>query len=448
MSGKAPVEAVRAETTPPAPRAPRTRGRWGVALLFLLPALVLLGALVVYPIFATVVFSFQGPTGRGFVGLDNYQRMFSDPRILRAIRNNVIWVVFVPALVTAIGLVFAVLTERVSYGRAFKTAVFMPMAISLLAGGVIWRLVYEENPERGLLNAGARAAASALRPPGPYVGATPSEGVRLLGDGSMALVGPVRTGTPLTVGVVGLGADSTPPEAREAGLPSVGASTVGGVVYRDFTPGGGGTRGALDPGELGLPEMRVEVRDASGEALDAALTDERGRFTIELDDSPSRLELVLPASNFRPAFEGIQWLGPTLITPAIIVAYIWIWAGFAMVVIGAGLAAISREVLEAARVDGASEWQIFRRITVPLLAPVLGVVLVTLVINVLKVFDIVLVIAPSVVRDEANVIALEMYQQAFGARNFGLGAAVAVLLFVLVVPVIALNVKRFRQEQG
>jgi alpha-glucoside transport system permease protein len=79
---------------------------------------------------------------------------------------------------------------------------------------------------------------------------------------------------------------------------------------------------------------------------------------------------------------------------------------------------------------------------------VLGVVLVTLVINVLKVFDIVLVIAPSVVRDEANVIALEMYQQAFGARNFGLGAAVAVLLFVLVVPVIALNVKRFRQEQG
>ena len=77
------------------------------------------------------------------------------------------------------------------------------------------------------------------------------------------------------------------------------------------------------------------------------------------------------------------------------IAYIWVWAGFAMVVIAAGLAAIPRDVLEAARTDGASEWQVFRRVTVPLLSPVLSVVFITMVINVLKVLDIVLSVAPS-----------------------------------------------------
>ena len=110
--------------------------------------------------------------------------------------------------------------------------------------------------------------------------------------------------------------------------------------------------------------------------------------------APGDYQLRLPPSNFREAFGGFSWLGPTLVTPAIIVAYVWIWAGFAMVVIGAGLAAIPREVLEASRVEGANEWQVFRRVTVPLLAPVIGVVLVTLIINVLKIFDLVLVIAP------------------------------------------------------
>jgi alpha-glucoside transport system permease protein len=103
-------------------------------------------------------------------------------------------------------------------------------------------------------------------------------------------------------------------------------------------------------------------------------------------------------------------------------------------------------VREAARVDGASEWQTFRYVTVPLLAPVLVVVLVTLVINVLKVFDIVLVLAPSAVQSDANVIALEMWRTAFGARNLGLGSAVAVLLFAMVIPIMALNIRRFRAE--
>jgi alpha-glucoside transport system permease protein len=118
-----------------------------------------------------------------------------------------------------------------------------------------------------------------------------------------------------------------------------------------------------------------------------------------------------------------------------------------MVVIGAGLASMPRDVLEAARTDGAGEWQVFRRVTVPLLAPVLSVVFVTMIINVLKVFDIVYALAPQSEYAKANVIALAMYFTAFqGAGNFGIGSAIAVFLFLLVVPVLALNIRRFKRE--
>ena len=106
-----------------------------------------------------------------------------------------------------------------------------------------------------------------------------------------------------------------------------------------------------------------------------------------------------------------------------------------MVVIGAGLAAMPRDVLEAARTDGANEWQVFRRVTVPLLAPVLSVVFVTMIINVLKVFDLVISLAPESTQANANVIALAMWRTAFGGVNdFGTGSAIAVFLFLLVDP--------------
>jgi alpha-glucoside transport system permease protein len=119
-----------------------------------------------------------------------------------------------------------------------------------------------------------------------------------------------------------------------------------------------------------------------------------------------------------------------------------------MVVIAAGLSAIPRETQEAARVDGAGEWQVFRRVTIPLLWPVILVVFVTLIINVLKIFDLVLVIPPGSSQDDANVVALELWRVSFGgAQDQGLGSALAVLLFVLVIPFMALNIRRFRVEQ-
>jgi alpha-glucoside transport system permease protein len=201
----------------------------------------------------------------------------------------------------------------------------------------------------------------------------------------------------------------------------------------------------IDPTEKGLPGVQVEA--VQGDAVvGSASTGPDGRFVIAgLAAGDYRLQL--PPSNFREPFGGFSWLGPTLVTPAIIVAYVWIWAGFAMVVIVAGLAAIPRDVLEAARVEGANEWQVFRRVTVPLLAPVIAVVLVTLIINVLKIFDLVLVIAPGSSQQSANVIALQMWKTAFGIRDFGVGSALGVFLFLLVIPAMAFNVRRFRAEQ-
>jgi alpha-glucoside transport system permease protein len=180
--------------------------------------------------------------------------------------------------------------------------------------------------------------------------------------------------------------------------------------------------------------------------VQSATTDDTGAFTFK-NVSGSNYKVGIAASTFAAPFGGISWLGSKLITPAVILAYIWVWAGFAMVVIGAGLAAISREVLEAARTDGATEWQVFRRITVPMLAPVLSVVFITMLINVLKVFDIIISIAPGSTQSDAAVIAVQMWRQSFGGVNdFGLGSAIAVFLFVLVIPVLLLNVRRFRRE--
>ena len=120
--------------------------RHGTALMFLLPALVLLVVWVVYPALYTIARSFFGKEGFDeFVGIDNYEALFTDDSLVTAIKNNAIWVAVVPALVTAIGLIFAVLLERVRWSVAFKTAVFMPMAISAFAAGGVLRHTHQND---------------------------------------------------------------------------------------------------------------------------------------------------------------------------------------------------------------------------------------------------------------------------------------------------------------
>ncbi|AEW94361.1 binding-protein-dependent transport systems inner membrane component [Streptantibioticus cattleyicolor NRRL 8057 = DSM 46488] len=435
---------------PPARRPPAGRGRvlgarpW-VAALFLLPALVLLGALVVYPIGYSVVRSLFDADGSRFVGAHNYGAVFSDPGTLTAIRNNAIWVVVAPSVTTALGLIFAVLTERVRWGTAFKLVVFMPMAISMLASGIIFRLVYEQDPARGVANAVITGVHDTFAEASAYPGARPRPGADLAPSdgGGYTTRTAARPGSPALLPLVGIAPGKLPSGVADARPPAAGDG-VRGTVWLDFTPGGGGAPGVIDHGEKGLKGVTVQaVRD--GRVVATAKTGADGTFT--LPDSAAGARLRLPAANFATAYDGVDWLGPALVTPSIIGAYVWMWAGFAMVLIAAGLAGVPRELLEAARVDGAGEWQVFRRITVPLLAPVLVVVAVTLMINVLKIFDLVYIIAPGATQNDAMVLALKLYLTSFGGGDDqGVGSAIAVLLLLLVLPVMVFNIHRIRRE--
>src|SRR5205823_944795 len=155
------------------------------------------------------------------------------------------------------------------------------------------------------------------------------------------------------------------------------ARELRGVAWLDVALGG--KPGRIDKGKRGMPGLTVQaIRD--GTVAATVTSGDDGTFAFP-DLAPGSYRVRLPADDFRQPFNGLSWLGPDLITPSIISAWIWITTGFAMAFIAAGLAAIPRDALEAARVDGATEWQVFRRVTVPLLGPVLIVVFVTLVIN-------------------------------------------------------------------
>ncbi|HEY7484931.1 MAG TPA: ABC transporter permease subunit [Streptosporangiaceae bacterium] len=477
---------------------------------FLFPALLLLGLLVLYPIIYTIWRSLFDAAGSKFVGLDNYISMFTDsvtfgwtdnsaigialvlvvlaviglaggsasgaidrgtalrvgfiavPLIalaayfilamhspmFTAIKNNIIWVIFAPTVITALGLIFAVVTERIRWASAFKLVVFMPMAISMLAAGVIFTLVYDKAPERGVLNAVAVGAHDTFTSSVGYPGAHPRPNGPLQAQGKgFVTKQAVQPGQPALLPLVAVNTEAQrklSPVKPAAAKPGV----INGTVWVDFAPGGGGTQNQPDSNEKGLSGIKVQAVSSSGSVAGTATSRKDGNF--EFGSLPSgSYTLRLPESNFAEPFNGIDWLGPALVTPAIIGAYVWMWAGFAMVLIGAGLAAIPRDALEAARVDGATELQVFWRVTMPLLAPVVVVVLVTLIINVLKIFDLVYIIAPGATQQDANVLALQMYLSSFGGGNDqGLGSAIAVVLFLLVVPAMVFNIRRFRQEQS
>lgn len=273
--------------------------------LWLAPALVFLGVFLVYPAISTILRSFYNRRNDEFVGLENYAWFFNAPDTLIALRNNALWVVFLTGLVVGIGLLVAILVDRVRYEGVVKSVVFLPMAISWVAAGVIWRLMYDFNPNIGTLNAAVTAAG---------------------------------------------------------GDPIAWISTE-------------------------------------------------------------------PINNFM-----------------LIIVGVWMLTGFAMVILSAGLKGISAELLEAARVDGANEVQVFRQIVLPLLAPTIAVVATTIVIYALKTFDVVYVMTSGEFGTE--VIANRMIRELFISGQQGRAAAIAVVLFIAIVPMMILNIRRFRQQEA
>lgn len=276
--------------------------------LWLLPTLALLGVFLVYPVVATIVTSFRTEGGGGFAGFANYAAVFGDRNNLAALRNNLAWLVFFTVFTIGFGLLLAVLTDKVRYEAAAKAVVFIPMAISFVAAGIIWKFMFEYRP---------------------------------------------------------------------AGEAQVG--TVNAILS------------AVAPG-LG-----------------------------------PKAWLVDKSTN----------------NAALIAVGIWMWTGFAMVILSAAIKAIPTDIIEAARIDGAGELHIFFRVTLPLVAPTLAFVATTLMINVLKVFDIVYVMTNGNLG--TDVIANRMYKEMFNFHDFGAASAIAVFLLVCIVPVMVINVRRARR---
>jgi alpha-glucoside transport system permease protein len=407
---------------------PATQERNGRrALFFLLPAVLLLVVYVAYPLIFSLGRSLFDSSGDRFVGLGNYVDALTDDRTL--------------------GLLFAVLTERIKWATVFRLVLFMPMAISLFASGVIFRLVYDENPDLGVANAASVTVHDIFTQSSPYPGARPRE-VKAMrtDDAGIHTVAPASPGSVVEIPLVGVTPQSLPSQARPVNPPSAKPGELRGLVWLDIS-GASNREGTPDAAERGMPGLTVQAIRA-GRVVATTTTGDDGQFIIP-GLPAGDYSLQLPADGFAEPFSGLTWLGPGLVTPVIMSAWIWIMTGFAMTFIAAGLSAIPRDALEAARVDGATEWQVFRRVTVPLLGPVLLVVFITLVINVLKIFELVYVVAPGSVQAQANVLALEMWQVSFGAGgDQGVGSALGILLFLLVVPAMIFNVRRFRRDRS
>jgi alpha-glucoside transport system permease protein len=280
--------------------------------VFVGPALVMLSVFLVYPVIATILISLKDANSKSFVGLANYRFVFTDPGMLRSIRNTVGWIVLVPLVGVSIGLVFATLADRLRRGEGVaKSIIFLPMAISMVGAAIVWQFVYSFRPEGFGSNIG------------------------------------------LLNGIVG----------------GFGHSPVPWLTER-------------------------------------------------------------PWNNLL-----------------LMVIMVWMQTGFAMVVLSAAIKAVPEEIIEAARIDGASEFQVFRRITVPSILPTIVVVTTYMVINALKVFDIVFVMG-SPDANGTEVMAERMITWFFVRDHDGRGAAIAVILFLAVVPVMVWNIRRFRAQEA
>jgi len=299
---------------------------------YLAPALLLMSFFIVYPMFNTFSLSLQNKDGTDTAAaackdgkpcwgiFENYRYALtaeldlSSPEAAwtsfwaSSYGNNIKWVVLMVSGTVILGMLVAVLADRVRYESIAKAIIFMPMAISFVGAGVIWKFIY-----------------------------------------------------------------------------SFGTSQV----------------------QIGL------------------------------------LNAIVTSLGFDP----IAWLvTPKLNTLALIVVGVWIWTGFSMTILAAALAGVPDELLEAARIDGANEFRIFRQITIPLIMPTIIVVVTTMVINVLKLFDLVYVMTGG--NFGTDVIANRMYTEMYVNFNPGRGTAVSVVLIVLIIPFIYLNIRRFLEQEA
>ena len=352
--------------------------------LFLFPAIFGLSLYLAYPVLATLWLSVHGKDG-AFVGLDNYRSMAGEAKFWESMRNNMLWLIVVPALSTAFGLLAAQLTDRIKWGNLAKSLIFMPMAISFVGASVIWKLIYDTRPEGsaqiGLLNA-----------------------VWLQFDGGIGSVIALKVVPALIL------------------LCTIAAALFG--IWALLSP----LREAERRGHPGIVAVKVIVA-----ALLAFVCYElagwlSGTLTAALPYGAPQTWLSMPYWN----------------SYFLMIVLVWIQTGFAMVILSAALRGVPAETIEAAILDGANPFQIFFQIKVPQIMPTIVVVWTTITIVVLKVFDIVLAMTNG--QWETQVLANYMYDKLFRALDWGVGSASAMVIMLLVTPILIWNVYNARKE--
>jgi len=288
-------------------RLPERVQTWFRPYFWALPAIGFATIFMIYPLLRTVVISFRNNADTTWVGFDNYAYFFTFPSTLISLRNSVLWLVFYSTFSVGLGLIIAILLDRVRYESIAKIAIFLPVPISAVAASIIWKFMFDYqspgDPQTGTLNA--------------------------------------------VLGVFG-----------------------------------------KDP---------------------------------------------------------VAWLvNSTTNNAALIFVGIWTAVGFGMVIISASLKAISSEVLEAARIDGANEFQIVRLEVTQVMWPTITVVGTTMIINALKTFDIVYVLTNGAY--DTDVIATQMFSQ-LSSAHYSRAAAVGVVLFIAIVPLLIVNIRRFQAQE-
>ncbi len=288
--------------------------------LYLAPAIIVMLTFIVYPMLNTLFLSFRDKdgaewatamctTGQPCWGIfENYRYALTSDIMLTAFGNNLAWILLMVSGCVLFGLLIALLANKVKYEALAKSIIFLPMAISFVGAGVIWKFVYNFNPS---------------------------------GD------------------------------------------------------------------QIGIFNALV----------------------VALGGQP------------------VSWLTtPQVNTIALILVGVWMSTGFCMTIISAAIKNVPADIVEAANVDGANSFQTFWNVTLPTIMPTLIVVTTTMIINVLKIFDIVYVMTGGLYGTE--VIANRMYLEQYSSFNTGRAAAIAVVLIIVVLPAMFVNIRRFRQEQA
>lgn len=297
------------------------------------------------------------------------------------IMNNLWWVFGVTVFSTGLGLAIAVLADRAKLESVAKSIIFMPMAISLVGASIIWRLVYVARDTSKSQTGLMNAVWVEL-------------GRWSTGSGIPTVLGTVLVWVLVVLGVASVSRSLTSRTYDKIPLRALATVFLLWIAYRFTFDGIGGFR-----------------ENSAGETVSDTI------FFVQ--DQP---------------FNNV-WL---------MVILIWIQTGFAMVIMSAAIKAVPTELIEAAKVDGATESQVFWRVTLPQIRTTIGVVVTTLIVLVMKVYDIVKVVTNG--NFGSQVLANDMFEEAFLFSNTGVGAALAVILFVSVLPIMVLNIRRMQRE--